>query len=171
METTNYVSRSAYYKQQAAEQQVAPDVIRAMRDVEARHFRTVTDTGTNDCAMIVWNTLRAILGMPTLSASDFPLWNSTVGAYVRPPDSNLLPPLKPAAASKGEENLKYIVRKRDGEPVDPAARYVVLRVDDPTKPDNKAARAAALLYVQEAWDLAPEAAAAVHKLLMDTQKQ
>lgn len=61
--------------------------------------------------------------------------------------------------------MKYVVTKADGSPVDPSARYFVLRVDDLTRPDCKAARAALMEYAMRACDQDPAAAMAAHELL------
>jgi hypothetical protein len=57
--------------------------------------------------------------------------------------------------------MKYIIRKADGTPVDPRARYFVLRVDDdPARADYLAARAALVTYAHEAYNTDREAAQA-----------
>lgn len=63
---------------------------------------------------------------------------------------------------------KYLITKTDGTPVDPNARYFVLRLDDPTKPDNKAARKALVTYVREAAVADPAAAMAAMDLMTET---
>ncbi len=58
--------------------------------VEADHFRTVTDTGSNPCAMVVWNALRRHAGLPGLSKDDLPAFDETRGQYLQPEGSRLL---------------------------------------------------------------------------------
>ncbi len=62
--------------------------------VEADHFRTVTDTGANPNAMVVWNALRRAAGLPGLSKDDLPAHDETRDQYVCPKGSRLL--VKPA---------------------------------------------------------------------------
>ncbi len=58
--------------------------------VEADHFRTVTDTGSNPNAMVVWNALRRAAGLPGLSKDDLPAYDAERKAYVCPEGSRLL---------------------------------------------------------------------------------
>jgi hypothetical protein len=64
--------------------------------------------------------------------------------------------------------MKYKITKADGTPVDPSAQYFVLRLDDRTKADNRAARAALTIYAREAFETAPEMAQAAMDLLART---
>lgn len=67
--------------------------------------------------------------------------------------------------------MKYKITKTDGTPVNPSARYFVLRLDDPTRPDNQAARAALAIYAREAHDVAPGAAQAAMEALEETARK
>lgn len=64
--------------------------------------------------------------------------------------------------------MKYKITKSDGSPIDPDARYFVLRLDDPKRPDNKAARKALVAYVKESALSDPGAALAAMEILNDT---
>lgn len=64
-----------------------PSVRDAMLAVEAAHFRTQKDTGSNPNAMTVWNALRRRLGLPTLTKEQLPDWPDH---YAMPKDSALL---------------------------------------------------------------------------------
>ena len=65
---------------------------------------------------------------------------------------------------------KFKVERTDGRPLPETARFFCLRLDDPSKPDNRACRAALVTYIREAWELDPDAAQAAHKLLWETAK-
>ncbi len=65
-----------------------------MAKVESAHFRTVTDTGANPNAMVIWNALRRAAGLPGLSKDDLPAHDETRDQYVCPEGSRLL--VKPA---------------------------------------------------------------------------
>lgn len=56
--------------------------------VEKNYFRTVSDTGANECAMFVWNQVRQEAGLLPLRLSDLRAWDGT--KYVMPPHSRLL---------------------------------------------------------------------------------
>lgn len=48
---------------------------------EASHFRTNSDTGANECAMLVWNMVRQHVGLPRLRLWDLPAWCVTHQKY------------------------------------------------------------------------------------------
>lgn len=43
-----------------------------IRKVEDAHFRTNEDTGAHPNALMIWNIVRAHIGLPALSANDLP---------------------------------------------------------------------------------------------------
>ncbi len=61
-----------------------------IRKVESDHFRTVTDTGSNANARVIWNALRRSVGLERISLNDLPYYDHKAKAYVMPPKSNLL---------------------------------------------------------------------------------
>lgn len=61
--------------------------------------------------------------------------------------------------------MKYIITKANGRPINPKARYFVLRLDDKTKPDYKAAKKAILLYANQVARECPEMALAARVAL------
>ena len=52
-----------------------------VKKVEADHFRTVHDTGANDCALFIWNLVRERLGLPRLEKKDLPHFCKTHKCY------------------------------------------------------------------------------------------
>jgi hypothetical protein len=56
-----------------------------IKDVESRHFRTVHDTGANDCAMLVWNIVRDYAGLPRITRDDLPKWCENCRKYHKIP--------------------------------------------------------------------------------------
>lgn len=65
--------------------------------------------------------------------------------------------------------MKYTITKNDGTPIDPKARYFVLRLDDAGRADNRAARAALVTYAREAFETDPQAAQAAMDALAETR--
>jgi hypothetical protein len=65
--------------------------------------------------------------------------------------------------------MKYIIAKADGTPVDPEAKYFVLRLDKKDRPDNRACRAALQMYCQEVYGIDMEAFEAASNLLAETR--
>ncbi len=53
----------------------------ALLDTLKSHFRTVSDTGTNAHAMIVWNSLMNGLGRPSLTSEDLNAYCTTCKKY------------------------------------------------------------------------------------------
>ncbi len=72
-------------------------ILAILREVEAAHFRTQKDTGANPTARLVWNSLRARLGLPSITLDDLPSHDGK--AYMMPPNSRLL--TAPAALANG----------------------------------------------------------------------
>jgi hypothetical protein len=66
---------------------------------------------------------------------------------------------------------KFIVTRKDGKSLPETARFFVMRLDDASKPDYMACRAALVMYVREAMEIDQEAALAAHKLLSQTPRQ
>lgn len=47
--------------------------LRALVDqVETAHFRTVDDTGANECAMLIWNIVRQAAGLSRITKANLP---------------------------------------------------------------------------------------------------
>jgi hypothetical protein len=46
------------------------DLTDFIADVEARHFRTVNDTGANLNALMIWNRVREFAGLPELTMDE-----------------------------------------------------------------------------------------------------
>lgn len=45
-----------------------------IKHVESTQFRTNTDTGANECALLVWNMVRKHVGLPRLDKNDLPAY-------------------------------------------------------------------------------------------------
>ncbi len=52
-----------------------------VEEVEASQFRTDTDTGANECALLIWNMVRKHVGLPRLDKDDLPAFCSTHKKY------------------------------------------------------------------------------------------
>lgn len=76
-----------------------PEILKAIREVEAAHFRTVEDTGANKTALLVWNALRSRLGLPRVWTEDLPAWDEQRKGYYMPVNSKLL--TAPEALARG----------------------------------------------------------------------
>lgn len=80
---------------------IPKSVLKAIREVEQAHFRTVHDTGANPTAMLVMNTFRSKFGLPNISVLDLPAWNDKKKQYVKPRKSRLL--------SERKEITKHVI--------------------------------------------------------------
>lgn len=66
--------------------------------------------------------------------------------------------------------MKYVITKTNGNPVDPKARYFVLRYDDPARKDHRAVVAALHRYSDVAQHDDPEAGIAALDCLKDVSQ-
>lgn len=57
-------------------------------EVEADHFRTVSDSGAHEKARLILNAFRRRAGLPYINLEDLPVWNGSV--YEMPRGSKLL---------------------------------------------------------------------------------
>lgn len=52
-----------------------------IKDVESRHFRTDEDSGAGSNALMIWNMVRAHVGLQPLKKSDLPAYCVTHNCY------------------------------------------------------------------------------------------
>jgi hypothetical protein len=69
---------------------IPKSVLKAIKEVEAAHFRTIHDTGANSAAMLVWNAFRRRFDLPWLTKEDLAQWNEEKKQYILPENSKLL---------------------------------------------------------------------------------
>lgn len=91
-------------------------LISMIERVERDHFRTVSDTGANRCALLVWNIVRQFAGLPRIWTEDLPKYDKEKNRYLMPEGSKLLTNPKVAIAFHLAQSKKRIAKRpRCGE--------------------------------------------------------